>query len=200
VEDRPDDFITANRWRIKEKHRDHVVLETFADDDAGKYKKAPVENHISKVSNSYDLSRPEYYDKLSKSFDAKTGRTGGSKVSKSFSPLGASTDVSSGWRPWSRVTTGLVTSPCEPDSFEREYSRHYTRNYSRPYNTDPIIPLASYSSSAPRGKARYNTTGSYQTVLHRPGRDYKSRLGGSYGVKSYNEKSSHIGRDQSLRN
>jgi len=31
VEDKPDDFVLANRWRIKEKHRDHVILETLAD-------------------------------------------------------------------------------------------------------------------------------------------------------------------------
>jgi len=199
VEDKPDDFVLANRWRIREKNRDHVILETLQDDDVGKYKKAPTENYISRVSNSYDLSRPEYYDKLSTSYEAKLGRTGGSKTSKSFSPLGASSTVSSGWRPWSRVETGLISSPCEPEAFGREYSRHYTRNYSRPYNTDPIIPLATYSSSATAAhKARYNTTGSYQQVLHRPGRDYKSRLGGDYGVKSYNEKSHHIGRDRKI--
>ena len=42
-------------------------------DDVGKYPKKPTENYIVRVSNSYDFSRPDYYDKLSKSFDPKLG-------------------------------------------------------------------------------------------------------------------------------
>eukprot|EP01125_Pyxidicula_operculata_P002020 TRINITY_DN11999_c0_g1_i1.p1 TRINITY_DN11999_c0_g1~~TRINITY_DN11999_c0_g1_i1.p1 ORF type:complete len:228 (-),score=30.22 TRINITY_DN11999_c0_g1_i1:44-685(-) len=191
VVDKPDRSILDTQWKIKEKKGNKVVLETIEQEEASPYTKQNVELYISRLSLSYDKSRPACLDKVSKSFNSSIGVPRTSSVSKSFNPIGGSTSstVSSGWRPWSKVSTCGISAPCETSSFDRTYSRSYARAYSRPYNTDPVISIASYSTSTTsRDKYRYNSTGTSQSVLHRPNRDYKSRLGGDYGVKSYNRK------------
>jgi len=200
VEDRPDSGILSTRWHIQSKERTRVILEPIPDDDANPYTKISVEKYISRISR-YDTTRPDCYDSVSTSYNDRLGRPMIDRVSKSYNPYGGSSKVSSGWRPWSKVaTTNLVTSPSEVNSFDRLYSRSYQRKYARPYNVDSVIPVASYSTSATRTpQARFNTTGTYQTTLHRPNRDYKSRLGGDYGVKSYDRKTIAIGRDTSAR-
>jgi len=200
VEDRPDDGILTTRWHIQSKERHRVILEPIEDEEANPYTKVTVEKYISRISR-YDTSRPDCFDTVSRSYNAHLGRPMTSRLSNSYAPVGGSNPVSSGWRPWSKVaTTNFTTSPAEVNSFDRLYSRSYQRNYARPYNVDSVIPVASYStSSTSSSKARYNTAGSYQTTLSRPNRDYKSRLGGDYGVKSYDRKTTELGRDTSLR-
>jgi len=199
VEDRPDEGILATRWHIQAKERNRVILEPIQDDETNPYTKISVENYISRISR-YDTSRPDCFDRVSKSYNDGLGRPMTGRVSSSYNPVGASSKVSTGWRPWSKVATSMITSPSEVDSFDRLYSRSYQRKYARPYNVDSVIPIASFSTSATTtSKARFNTTGTYQTTLHRPNRDYKSRLGGDYGVKSYDRKTIAIGRDSASR-
>ena len=42
--------------------------------------------------------------------------------------------------------------------------------------------------------ARYNTTGTHQDMPYRPNRDYKSHLGASYRVRSYQRNVTAAGR------
>lgn len=141
---------------------------------------------MSRLSLSYEKRRPDALDSLSTSWNNTLGKSRTSRVSTSFSDLHVPHKSSLGWRPWSRVETGFVTNFTTADSFDRTYSRQYTRPYSRPYNVDPIVPVASYSTSySGQSSSRYNTTGTSQEVPYRPNRDYKSHLGASYRVRSY---------------
>lgn len=130
------------------------------------------------------------------------------RYSTSYNPLNGGKKVSTGWRVWSRVETNRVTSPAVGSStFDRTYSRNYERAYSRPYNTDPAISVAAYSTGyrashngnyysflVTNSSDRYSLVGSYQDVARRPNRDYRSRLGGSYQVRSYNRDVTQYGR------
>jgi len=117
------------------------------------------------------------------------------RTSHSYTALSPPTDKSTGWRVWSRVETQRVANPSAGDTFDRTYSRSYQRAYSRPYNTDSVVPVVSYSSGFnASNKDRYSLAGTYQDVQRRPNRDYTSKLGGSYQVKSYNRGVTSSGR------
>eukprot|EP01126_Amoeba_proteus_P044885 TRINITY_DN500_c0_g1_i7.p1 TRINITY_DN500_c0_g1~~TRINITY_DN500_c0_g1_i7.p1 ORF type:complete len:124 (-),score=9.50 TRINITY_DN500_c0_g1_i7:76-447(-) len=117
------------------------------------------------------------------------------RYSTSYSPLAGGKKVSTGWRVWSRVETDRVTNPATGHTFDRTYSRNYNRAYSRPYNIDPVVSVVAYSTGyRSSDHDRYSLTGSYQDTARRPNRDYKSRLGGSYQVRSYNREVTQYGR------
>jgi len=152
------------------------------EDKEVRYKKQPLELYTSRLSLSYNDIRVS------------------DRYSTSYKPLVPPKDKSIGWRVWSRVETQRVTNPSAgSDTFDRTYSRSYQRAYARPYNTDPVVPLASYSSGFNQGsKDRYSLAGTYQSVPRRPNRDYTSKIGGStrgsFQVKSYNREVTSYGR------
>jgi len=195
VIDKPDSKVLQRQWQIQKQDVDKVILEPLKLDD-NPYKKASVEGYITRLSLSYEKRRPDRLDEISSSFNNTLGKSRSTRVSSSFKDLHGGHKTSLGWRPWSRVETGFRTaSSSSPETFDRTYSRSYMRNYSRPYNADPIVPVASYSTSYLENTgSRYNTTGSYQDVPYRPNRDYKSHLGASYRVKSYQRKVVTAGR------
>jgi len=198
VIDKPDSKTLQQAWHIQKQTPERVVLEPLTL-DASPYKKAAVEGYMSRLSLSYEKRRPDVLDSLSTSWNNTLGRSRSTRLSTSFSDLHVPHKASLGWRPWSRVETKIVAEFTSADSFDRTYSRQYTRPYSRPYNVDPIVPVASYSTSyVPLSASRYNTTGTAQEIPYRPNRDYKSHLGASYRVRSYQKRVVTAGRSRDL--
>jgi len=188
VEDKPTDSTIHGKWKIKEQDKSRVVLEPIYHDEDGKYKAQPLELYTSRLSLSYNKRRLDALDTVSTSYRGNIGCPMTNRPSTSFKPLTPPVDKSTGWRVWSRVETQRVANPSQGhETFDRTYSRSYQRAYSRPYNTDPVIPVASYSSGfTSSNKERYSLAGTYQEKPRRPNRDYTSKLGGSYQVKSFN--------------
>jgi len=94
--------------------------------------------------------------------------------------------VSTEWRPYSKLSTYQISSPCPLSYFDREYSRSYMRPYSKPYNISERHVSYSYSTSynGPNDKDRFGNIGSFQKTKSRPRRDYK-RIHNTLRVKDY---------------
>jgi len=126
--------------------------------------------HASRVKRDHPLGEPRIY-----------------KQSTSFQELIVDEVTSSGWRPYSKLETYVVSSPCQKEYFDRTYSRAYSRPYSNPYNLPEEPNKYSYPTGycGTRKTTHFNVTGSGREPLLREGRDYKARVQPSFQVKSY---------------
>eukprot|EP01125_Pyxidicula_operculata_P002149 TRINITY_DN12088_c0_g1_i1.p1 TRINITY_DN12088_c0_g1~~TRINITY_DN12088_c0_g1_i1.p1 ORF type:complete len:203 (+),score=31.10 TRINITY_DN12088_c0_g1_i1:23-631(+) len=191
------------RWELKEGNENNKCPKCtkkrgWKDEDDGKLKsgKELRSYYYKRTTDAERVRHPARIDVVSTSKDSALG-LGEPRIhelSTSTPPLHPHDEVSTGWRPWSKLSTYSTSAPCEKEAFDRTYSRNYMRNYSMPYNVNNVVQDFSYPTGyiSSTTSSRFNISGTNREVEDRPGRDYKALIPDSLRVKSFNRKIANV--------